>query len=224
MIEYTLIGILIFLLGIIYYTTFFISQDSLGNIFIKRLKIIAYVFIPIGIYLTYRVFYLQEKSMEREATYKIIDRSWLNINKSLIDYYKECPTFINSLYFNWQKDVLGQEDKFYTRDKWYAVNYLSISIFQAWEDFITSLYIDETGPIVWINNFIQWANSPILYKNWGILKSNFADTTIEFGDYIFSMVQSNTVNNTDELHKLAYTITHSDKFKKISHKRLNYSH
>ena len=39
MIEYTLIGILIFLLGIIYYTTFFISQDSLGNIFIKRLKI-----------------------------------------------------------------------------------------------------------------------------------------------------------------------------------------
>ena len=69
---------------------------------------------------------------------------------------------INSLYFDWQKKVLGSEEQQTSEgDKWYAVNYLSILIFQAWEDFITSAKIDDTGYIVWMNNFLQWSNSKI---------------------------------------------------------------
>ena len=63
-----------------------------------------------------------------------------------------------------------QSNESHENDKWYAVNYLSILIFQAWEDFITSAKIDDTGYIVWMNNFLQWSNSKILRNNWNVLK------------------------------------------------------
>ena len=195
------------------------GEKSIVNRFITKFSIIGSIFIPIGIYLTYKVFSLQVQSMKRDSTYKIIDRGWLNINKSFLEYYKECPTFINSLYYKWQKNVLGEEYKYNSKDKWYAVNYISISIFQAWEDFMTSSDIDDTGIVVWINNFIQWAHSPILYNNWAVLKSNYAETTQNFGDYLFYMSTKNTVNNQEELHTLATIIANSDKIKTIIDKR-----
>ena len=93
------------------------GEKSIVNRFITKFSIIGSIFIPIGIYLTYKVFSLQVQSMKRDSTYKIIDRGWLNINKSFLEYYKECPTFINSLYYTWQKKVLGEEIKYNTKDK-----------------------------------------------------------------------------------------------------------
>jgi hypothetical protein len=160
--------------------------------------------------------------MQRESTFKIIDRGWLNVNKIFMDYYKECPTFINSLYFDWQKKVLGVEYTYNTKDKWYAVNYVSISIFQSWEDFITSSNIDQTGDVVWLNNFLQWTHSPILNNNWEVLKTNYTETTQVFGDYLFYMSKKHNITNEYELNELAKEIANSDKFKGILHKRFDF--
>ena len=104
------IEIFLFIMGIILmYTMWHVTkkgEKSKISIFVSKFSIIGSIFIPVGIYLTYRVFSLQLQSMKREATYKVIDRGWLNINKSFLEYYKECPTFINSLYYTWQKKVL----------------------------------------------------------------------------------------------------------------------
>lgn len=195
------------------------GEKSKISIFVSKFSIIGSIFIPVGIYLTYRVFSLQLQSMKREATYKVIDRGWLNINKSFLEYYKECPTFINSLYYTWQKKVLGEEIKYNTKDKWYAVNYISISIFQGWEDFITSTDIDDTGDVVWANNFLQWANSPILYNNWHVLKTNFAETTQLFGDFLFFTARENKIMNSEDLYNESTKFVNSDMYKSIIHKR-----
>lgn len=195
------------------------GEKSTISRFIAKFSIIGSIFVPIGIYLTYKVFSLQLQSMKRDATYKIIDRSWLNINKIFIDYYKHCPKFISTLYYKWQKDVLGKELDHTHEDKWEAVNYVSISIFQAWEDFITSSDIDETSEIIWLNKFIQWAESPVLHKNWRILKTNYAETTQKFGDYLFYITENNVVNNEKELHNLAENFVHSNIFQNILQER-----
>ena len=197
------------------------GENSLINRFTGKFAVIGSIFVPVGIFLTYRVFTLQLQAMSRDATYKIIDRVWLDINKKIVDYYKDCPNFMNSLYFEWQKKVLGKEVKSEAQDNWYTVNYMSILIFQAWEDFITSAEVDETGHAVWMNNFLQWANSEILYNNWTVLKTNFADTTQAFGDYLFYMVKSRPPKNESELNELANDIVATEKFQDIIHKRFS---
>ena len=120
--------------------------------------------------------------------------------------------------FRLAKKVLGSETYDSNQeDDWYAVNYISICIFQAFEDFLTSALNDETGNYVWISNFLQWTNSEILRNNWSVLKSNFADTTQQFGDYLFlvSDTHKNQITNVAEVTTLAKNITKSKEFQDI---------
>jgi hypothetical protein len=211
--------LLIFLLAFLAYAST-LKKNSFLNKYIEKLILINSIFIPLGIFFTFSVFMKQLDSMKREATYKIIDRGWLDVNKKFLDYYKECPNFVNSLYFNWQIKILGNIEMYdKNKDKWYAVNYISIIIFQAWEDFITSSKIDDTGYEVWISNFLQWTNSDILLKNWLVLKSNFADTTKKFGDYLFFKVKEKPPKNDIELYNLSLEIKKNKIFKDIINKR-----
>ena len=54
----------------------------------------------------------------------------------------------------WKNIYVGDYIYINNTKKWQTINYLSILIFQAWEDFLTSSKIDETGEIVWLNNFL----------------------------------------------------------------------
>ena len=194
------------------------DKNSLISKFTDKISIISSLFVPIGIYLTYTVFSLQFEESKISSTFRIIDRSWLNVNKIFVDYYDKCPTFINSLSFDWQKKVLGSEIQNSNQgDDWYAVNYISVCIFQAFEDFLTSALDDETGQYVWIANFLQWTNSDILRNNWSVLKSNFSDTTEMFGDYLFLMSDTHIkqITNVSELTTLSKNIAESEEFKNI---------
>jgi len=145
----------------------------------------------------------------------------LNVNEKFVQYYDDCPKFINSLYFDWQKSILGDYTNTNNTKKWQTINYLSILIFQAWEDFLTSSKIDETGEIVWLNNFLQWLNSRILRDNWSVLKTNFAPTTQEFGNYLFYVSSMYVPKNEGELNSLASMAISSERFKNIIYNRFN---
>jgi hypothetical protein len=100
-------------------------------------------------------------------------------------------------------------------DKWYAVNYLSILIFQSFEDFLTAHELDETGDYVWICNYIQWVNSPILQEKWSVLKSNFANTTITLGDLLFNSVRNIKINDYNDIKQVADKIINSNEYKSL---------
>ena len=99
------------------------------------------------------------------------------------------------------------------KDQWYAVNYLCILIFQSFEDFLTSHKMDETGDYVWISNYIQWVSSPILEQQWSVLKSNFANTTISFGDLLFNQVRNIKIQDYNDIKTLADKIVNSNEYK-----------
>ena len=214
--NYILLVIAIILLMIFMWFVVHKKKGSILDRYTGKLEVIATMFIPFGIFLTYRVFVLQDDHLTRDTTYKLIDRGWLDVNKYMVEHYKDCPKFINSLYFDWQRKVLGQtEEATEGEDKWYAVNYVSILIFQAWEDWLTSAYVDQTAHDVWINNFLTWANSPILRENWSVLKSNYAHTTQKVGDYFFYTASSFHPKNDSELNHVAETVARSQAFKDI---------
>ena len=105
------------------------------------------------------------------------------------------------------------------KDQWYAVNYLCILIFQSFEDFLTSHKMDETGDYVWISNYIQWVSSPILEQQWSVLKSNFANTTISFGDLLFNQVRNIKIQDYNDIKTLADKIVNSNEYKVILNTR-----
>ena len=190
-------------------------KNTLFDKIVDKVNVFSTILIPIGIYLTYQIFDLQLQQEIRDATFNTIDRSFIKVNKDFIDYFDECPNFINSLFFDWQRKVLGKIYGSEKQDNWYSVNYLSNSIFQAWEDFLTTTNIDETGDNSWITSFLEWSNSDILKKNWSVLKINYNATTIELGDYMFKMVSLNKPKNISELNNIATLIIESERYKTI---------
>jgi hypothetical protein len=114
----------------------------------------------------------------------------------------------NSTYKNMKKTKSNH-------DKWYAVNYLSIIIFQSFEDFLTAHDLDETGDYVWICNYVQWVSSPKLQEKWDVLKSNFGNTTIAFGDILFNSVKNKKINNYNDIKEIANEIINSKEYKAI---------
>ena len=165
---------------------------------------------------------MQIENVSRDSTYKIVDRGWILINKTLADYHDKCPFFINSLYYDWQKAQMSERvlnKNNINNDDWASVNYLSTIIFQAWEDFLTSLSVDQTGTVVWIANFLQWSQSSVLRNIWNVSKPNYAITTQLFGDFLFS--QTFTPKNANELQSFAQRCADSEEFTKIKKKYNN---
>ena len=196
--------------------------------FVGKFNLISALIIPIGIFLTNRIFQLQYQAMNREATFKMIDRGWITLNEKMFLYYKSCPRFVDSLYFDWQKertnnDIISNNDIIPDNDDWQAVNYLTILIFQAWEDYITSRNVDETYDVAWINCFISWSNSKILKNRWDINKMLYGKFTQEFGDYLFNITSTHMPKNETEMNNLGILIAESETYKNILFNRFNSS-
>jgi hypothetical protein len=218
--KFILIGVII--MFIIIYLASKSKRFSLFDRFVDKIKIITGIFIAIGVILTAEVFRRNLEQLSTDTTLKVIDRGWIKINEEILKYYNYCPKFIDSLYYDWQKEKLtnnihntGEQDN----DKWYAVNYLSVLIFQSMEDFLTTFNVDETGNYVWITNFLQWCKSPILQNIWLVQKPNYADNTKNFVDLLFKNVEKYNIKNEFELTKLGKQIEKSNAMQQILENR-----
>jgi len=206
---------------ILWYVSKKYRRDSPIFIFVEKILSLPALFLPFGIYLTYKVLKMQIDNIARDGTFKIIDRGWILINKSLSENYDKCPYFINSIYYDWQKKEMT---KTYTKntnkpnnDNWATVNYISTIMFQSWEDFLTSLSVDQTGSVVWMANYLQWSQSKELKKIWDVSKPNYAIGTQLFGDFLFS--QKDKPKNADELQSLAQKCVDSKEYNDIITKK-----
>jgi hypothetical protein len=195
------------------------KHDGFVGRFLNKLSVINGFLAAVGIYITYSIFKAQADKMANEITLSLIDRSWLKINEAIKNSKDTCPTLVNSLYFPWQRSVLGKIQSSEKVDSWSDCNYLSILMFQAWEDYLTLSEFDETGDQVWLANFLQWANSDVLRQNWNVLKTNFAPLTIEFGDYLFFTTKNFKPASQDEHRLLVQNLSKDPGFVKIKDKR-----
>lgn len=133
-------------------------------------------------------------------TKQSIDKMWLHPNQLLTDSHDLRAEFISSLYYN--NLSLYEFAKNHPKTKPSAASILeeqnvSINLIQAWEDYLTFREFDQTGDTVWLNNFLQWAQSPYLREQFNNLKYNFAQKTIEFGELLFEYAGKLPVPTTD---------------------------
>lgn len=218
--------IILIMCGIIYLSAKS-KQHSTFDRFVDKMQIVVGIFVAVGVILTAEVFRRNLEQSSNADTLKIIDRGWKDVNREIFKQYNHCPNFVNSLYYDWQKDINAQKDtqmyanhnNFAKEDDWYAVNYLCVLMFQAVEDFLSMSNFDETGHYVWFSNFLQWCKSPILQNMWMVQKSNYADTTKDLVNLLIDTAKSNNIQNAADLTAVAKQLDTSYDFKKILEKR-----
>jgi len=62
---------------------------------------------------------------------------------------------------------------------------LANRIFSSWQEVILAGSIIDIEPLAYVTNFLQRANSPLLFLSWQTDKINFNIVTQEFGDLLF---------------------------------------
>ena len=148
---------------------------------------IAVVVLSLNVILTTIGLETQNTINRAQFTKQAIDKLWLFPNQLMKEAAFARPEFIASLYYNNGTFYRLTEGKITpsTMRSEAEEQYITIVLLQSWEDYLTLRNLDHTGEIVWLHNFIQWAQSPYLKKEYDNMKYNFAQTTIDFGDLLF---------------------------------------
>lgn len=174
---------------------------SRTNVFISILASVTVILIGLSLAVSSVTLHEAESLIRVYATKQAVDKLWLLPNKMLSTSTKARPLFLASFYPNnlYLRQACSRES---TETYTSCISVLeeqniAIVMIQSWEDFLTTRKLDATGDAVWTNNFIQWAQSAYLKEYFDLLKYNFKETTIAFGNILFkyaAMIPSSTSN------------------------------
>lgn len=150
------------------------------------------------------------------VNYLKISDNQFKIIQYINENYEKCPNFINTFFFNWQKNVLSKNtiETKQIVDKWITVYYISEMIFKSFDNYTS--YVNKVGSnslsshnqknYKLINFFIQFTISEDLRKIWNIYKYKYPEHTINFGDLLFSLTEKYKPKNVIEINKLVNVI------------------
>jgi len=194
----------------------------------SKIPNISTFIIAFGLIITFLVFAVNLESQQRDATYKIVDRAWTNVLKEIADYYNQCPHFVDSLFYPWQKkNIPNIKPKNYNNssDTWAAVLYISNLIFQSWEDFLSDLSswgnfkvaigYNEQDERSWLAIFLGWSQSRQLRNIFETQRMNYRYETIDFGDLLFEYSNKYHPKNAKEIDKVTNIIFHDPRYTNI---------
>ena len=187
-------------------------QRSRTYVFISILASLAVVILACNVFLTTINLDSQRGINNTNFTKTAIDKLWLYPNDLLTKKKAIRPEFLASFYYNnlalyrLTQNLKTEPTIASTIEE----QFIAITFIQCWEDFLTFRELDKTGDLVWLYNFIQWAQSPYLKIEFERLKYNYAPTTIEFGNLLFEYAQNIPVPTTD-------VSIYSSKVKKLYH-------
>lgn len=189
-INFILIISIIVIIGIYIVRSFKVENVKKFELLVRYLAALSVVLVIYNIYINVKSSEKIEKNRIAYNTIKNIEKNYLNPQKELLALYPEGYFLYASM--NQDTDLNQTEPKNFDPVKRKQLEvYMSLRVFQAMEDFLSTVRYDITGMYVWINNFIMWMQSPILRQHWNILRFNYSDDTRE-------MVQR-IIEKSDEL-------------------------
>jgi hypothetical protein len=190
--------------------------DSTYNRFLKNISFLPIFFLAIGVFISIAIWDRSLKSLRAESELKMVDRIFIDLAKIIDEYYPKAPKFINSLFLPFRKNKLNFDNTILnTEDDWTTVNFVSLRIFQSWEDYLTISTVDPTGEESWIRTFIPYATSKQLFDIWKVTEYNYEPTTRMFGNLLFEICLGNIPQNSEELQTLTLKFFNSERYDEI---------
>jgi hypothetical protein len=196
------ISILCLVLGTVIATAFINPQkfkESKGSVVVAVIASLAIIFLGLNVISSTMNIDLQVSIAKNSATQQNADKLWTYPNKLFSEKTKARPEFYASLYYN-NLNLYKLTEHLKTKitiESELEEQYISILLFQCWEDHLTFRQLDKTGDGVWLVNYVQWAQSPYLKENFDRLKYNYKESTILFADILFEYARKLPVPTTD---------------------------
>ncbi|WP_032112187.1 hypothetical protein [Candidatus Paracaedibacter symbiosus] len=207
----------------------FIKPDEFKNtrtsVFVSIMSSMAVIVLGFNVYVSTVGLQNQRSVTSAQFTKDSVDKMWLLPNNLLTEKKHARSEFLSSFYYNnislynLTKDLHTEE----TIESALEEQYIAIVLIQSWEDYLTFRMLDKTGDIVWLCNFLQWAQSPFLRKIFKNLKYNFATTTRDFALLLFEYADRIPVPCTDPeiYNKLSDEMLRDPKLLRIFEARSN---
>lgn len=174
---------------------------SRANVFISILASVTVILIGLSLAVSAVTLHEAESLIRVFSTKQSIDKLWLMPNRLLASSAKARPAFLASFYtnnLNLKKVCSNPGDEIHSScGSVLEEQNIAIVMIQSWEDYLTARTLDATGDIVWLNNFIQWAQSPYLKEYFDLLKYNYKATTIEFAEILFQYAAKIPIGTSD---------------------------
>ena len=92
---------------------------------------------------------------------------------------------------------------------------LSYKIFSLWQELIIAMPFLDIENTSFVSNFLQRANSPILYEQWQLCKLDFNQETQRFGDLLFHYALPIKIHTPDVYVKTAHQLCNDQIYKDI---------
>lgn len=194
--------ILIVVLGSVIATAFINPQkfkESKGSVIVSVIASLAIVFLGINIVLNSMSINLEVEIAKNKITKLSVDKLWVYPNQLFSEKTKARPEFYASLHYN-NLNLYKLCENLHTKitiESELEEQYISILIFQCWEDHLTFRQFDKTSDASWLVNYVQWAQSPYLKKQFDRLKYNYNDSTIQFAELLFEYAPRLPIPTTD---------------------------
>jgi hypothetical protein len=219
--ELKLLGafvVCIFLIILIYISCFYPPNYIISN-FVSRLPIATHFFIGMGIVLTFWIFQNNYEKNINDTSFAVTERSFINIYKLMSNNYKICPDFIDSLEYTYGKnhneELHNNIPNKYMKDDKQARStkiYISICIFQAIEDYITSASLTHISDAEWFCTFYSLLYSTQLQQMWEKLKINFGQKTFAYINLVIGIAKKTTFATSEEAIAFSKTFIKSKEF------------
>jgi hypothetical protein len=181
--AFLLVLIVSVVMGVYVIVRFRVSPIKQFDLIITYFGGLSALLIAYNIYITIQSNDLVEKNRIAYNTIENVQKNYLGPQRELVDYFPE--GFF--LYASMTQEVNFNQDapKKYDPVKRKQVElYGSLRVFQAMEDFLSTVKYDLTGAYIWINVFLGWMQSSILREHWRAVSFDYSSDTREFVDRI----------------------------------------
>lgn len=208
------LGLITFIIILLVYSSKLPNKSYISRL-IDRFKIIEGYIIMSGVIITFLVYKEQNRILKIDTRLNSINKGWVIVNELLVKYSDKCPNFIDTLYFEWQKDVIKSDLKKNKIDEWPAINYICVAIFQGIEDYLVASQKNPSGINLWLNIFITWCQSKTLRNFWEVSKLSYTYKTQHFIDLLINISNKYPHNNNSDCKKIVDAILNNEEYKKI---------
>ena len=212
--------IIIFMIILLIYTST-LSNNSYLSRLVQKLYLIQSFALLVSLIITYFEYIKKNKIIQIDNQLVSMNKGWIKINELLILNSDKCPHFIDTLYFDWQKNLIKTNfNKKNINDEWHVINYILSEIFQSIEDYLIESQNKPINIESWLNIFLCWLKSETLQNYWIIFKPSYSDRTQYFIDLIINTYNKNPHNNNNDIQKIVNIIISSNDYKKIMQMRV----
>lgn len=202
---YMIVSIQIFSIFLIIVTTYF-SNSKLSNQIFSRIPIATSFLAVTGVILTILVFRNQHNQSVIEMTIKMNNESLSQIFNLIKDYYKDSPSFINSLSFDFETNNVGENNNNNSFDMRSDFSHsliinkiITTTIMQVIENYFVTAELTQTSDSEVLGTFLSYCNSKQFQELYKELKYNVGIRTRTYIEKLFEINKEHKFKNCDEV-------------------------